>query len=78
MPTLDGEVKTEQQNAEVIANAEIEAEKLAQARAEQKAAQEAEIADKQQKTLWYIIAGNALVITIAGLMFFFMRRKKKK
>jgi uncharacterized protein (TIGR03503 family) len=78
VPTLDGEVKTEQQNAEVIANAEIEAEKLAQARAEQKAAQEAEIADKQQKTLWYIIAGNALVITIAGLMFFFMRRKKKK
>ena len=78
VPTLDGEVKTEQQNAKVIANAEIEAEKLAQERAEQKAAQEAEIADKQQKTLWYIIAGNVFVIAIAGLMFFFMRRKKKK
>ena len=78
VPTLDDEVKTEQQNAEVIANTEIEAEKLAQERAEQKAAQEAEIADKQQKTLWYIIAGNVFVIAIAGLMFFFMRRKKKK
>ncbi len=78
VPTLNGEVKAAQQNAEVIANAEIEAEKLAQALAQKKAAQEAEIADKQQKTLWYIIAGNALVITIAGLMFFFMRRKKKK
>ncbi len=65
---------TERKRAQAKANAEMEAEKLAQA----KAAQAAAIENKQQETLWYIIAGNTLVITIAVLMFFFMQRKKSK
>jgi len=79
VPTLDGGSKTltlEQKNAQAIANAAQEAEKLAQALEDARAAQEAEIADKQQETLWYIVAGNALVIIIAALMFIFIQRKK--
>jgi uncharacterized protein (TIGR03503 family) len=68
----------EQKRAQSEANAAMEAEQLAQALAQAKASQEIAIADKQRETLWYIIAGNTLVITIAVLMFFFMRRKKSK
>lgn len=81
VPTIDGDsslLTPEQKNAQAIANAAIEAEKLAQALDEAKAAQEAEIADKQQETFWYIVGGNTLVITIAALMFVFMRKKKRK
>ena len=81
VPTLDGEPNTltsEQQKAQAVANAAMEAEKLAQALAQAKLAQEAKIADKQQETMWYIIAGNTLVITIAVVMFIVMRRKKRK
>ena len=45
---------------------------------QEKVAQETKIAEKQQATLWYIIAGNTLVITIAALIFVLMRRKKSK
>ncbi len=77
MPSLDGEptmLTLEQVKAQKVANATMEAEKIAQA----KAAQEAKIADKQQETMLYIIAGNTLVITIAIVMFILMRRKKHK
>jgi len=65
---------SEQKSAQAIANAAIEAEKLAQV----KATQEAKIANKQQATLLYIVGGNTLVIIIAALMFVFIRRKKRK
>jgi uncharacterized protein (TIGR03503 family) len=65
---------SEQKNAQAIANAAIEAEKLAQV----KATQEAKVANKQQATLLYIVGGNTLVIIIAALMFVFIRRKKRK
>ena len=68
----------EQKKAQAIAKAAKEAEKLAQALAKSKAAQEAKIAAKQQETLWYIVGGNTLVIIIAALMFIFIRRKKQK
>ena len=72
----DNNLTAEQKKARSIANAAEEAEKLAQALAKSKAAQEAKIADKQQETLWYIVGGNTLVIVIAALMFIFIRRKK--
>jgi uncharacterized protein (TIGR03503 family) len=65
---------SEQRSAQAIANAAIEAEKLAQV----KAMQEAKVANKQQATLLYIVGGNTLVIIIAALMFVFIRRKKRK
>ncbi|MBA6392217.1 TIGR03503 family protein [Colwellia sp. BRX10-3] len=74
----DNNLTSEQRSAQAIANAAMEAKKLAQALAEAKAAQEAKIADKQQKTLLYIVGGNTLVIIIAVLMFLFIRRKKSK
>ena len=54
------------------------AEKQKEVLLQEKMAQETKIAEKQQATLWYIIAGNTLVITIAALIFVLMRRKKSK
>lgn len=65
---------SEQKSVQAIANAAIEAEKLAQV----KAMQEAKVANQQQATLLYIVGGNTLVIIIAALMFVFIRRKKRK
>lgn len=65
---------SEQKSAQAIANAAMEAEKLAQV----KAMQEAKVANQQQATLLYIVGGNTLVIIIAALMFVFIRRKKRK
>ena len=61
-----------------MANAALEAEKMAQALAQAKADQAAKIAQKEKETLFYIIGGNTLVIIIAALMFVFIRRKKNK
>lgn len=65
---------SEQKSAQAIANAAMEAEKLAQV----KAMQEAKVANQQQATLLYIVGGNTLVIIIAALMFVFIRCKKRK
>ncbi|WP_235839596.1 TIGR03503 family protein [Cognaticolwellia mytili] len=79
VPSLNGtELSTEQKNARAIADAEKLAEKLKQELAQAKAVQEAEIAAKQQETMIYIVAGNMLVVLLAGILFLVMRRKKTK
>ena len=79
--TLSGDTShltLEQKKAQAMANAALEAEKMAQALAQAKADQAAKIAQKEKETLFYIIGGNTLVIIIAALMFVFIRRKKNK
>ncbi|MGB1262751.1 MAG: TIGR03503 family protein [Cognaticolwellia sp.] len=68
----------EQDKAEKLAKAQLAAQKREQALAQEKAVQAAEIAEKQQATVLYIVAGNTLVLSIAAFMFIFMRRKKYK
>tara|TARA_R110000782_G_C14798545_1_gene411625 strand:+ start:687 stop:2042 length:1356 start_codon:yes stop_codon:yes gene_type:complete len=79
VPSLNGDNKltSGSKSAQAIENAEMAAEKLKQELMQVKIAQEAKIAEKQQETLWYIIAGNTLVIMIAVLMFIVMRGKKR-
>jgi uncharacterized protein (TIGR03503 family) len=79
VPSLNGAaLSTEQQSAQTIADAKKLAELLKQELAQAKAAQEAEIAAKQQETVIYIIAGNTIVVLLAGILFLVMRRKKIK
>jgi len=80
VPSLDGDNKllSGQSSAQTIENAQMAAEKQKEVLLQEKVAQETKIAEKQQATLWYIIAGNTLVITIAALIFVLMRRKKSK
>lgn len=68
----------EQLKAQAVAKAEQEAQELAQALAQAKVAQEAALADKQQKTMFMIVGGNTLVIIVAALMFIFIRRKNRQ
>jgi uncharacterized protein (TIGR03503 family) len=81
IPNINGQSDNfdpDQKNTQVIVNAEMEAKKIAEALAQAKEVQKAEIADKSQTTLIYIIGGNTVVIIIAVLMFILMRRKKGK
>jgi uncharacterized protein (TIGR03503 family) len=81
VPTLNGEtpvLTSKDKNTQAIANAELEAEKLAQALIQAKISQEKEIADKQLTTILYIVAGNTLILIIAILIFILVRRKKQK